>query len=317
MSSFSKIGVCGGGSWGTALACQVARCQKNAILFLRDEQVMREIKHHHTNSKYFGDVLLPANIEPTNDLRDIIDHELIIIAVPSNSLVGLLQEMKDTGLDSKTVLLIATKGLSSNPAQFFADKIKMMLPNQLGFISGPNFASEVVQDLLTMATIGCSNLKLAERISASLASKNFRLSVTDDIITMQIAGAVKNIIAIKSGMYEAIGHKENARAGLIAQGAKEIAVLSRFFGGKIDTLFEPAVLGDLVLTCSSKTSRNNKFGYELAQQNGDVDQFLKNYPHLVEGVESTKLILKLIGKNDLDLPIIFSVAKILNLLQLR
>jgi len=310
MEKFNDIAVYGGGGWGCALACQVARVQNQAILYLRNEQIAAEIEKHHTNKKYLGDRALAANIIPTTNLGKILSRDLIIIAVSSYSFAQAITTLKNAGLNPNTTLLIATKGLSSAPVELLSDKLKPCLQNPFAFISGPNFAKEVVADLLTPATIASSDLGLANKISRSLASQNFVLNITQDIITVQIAGAMKNIIAIKSGMYEGYGYKENAKSGLITDGLKEIMDLSIAMGGAMSTMLTSAVLGDLMLTCYSQTSRNTKFGYEFAKSR-DPLSFLKSYPHLIEGKESAPLVLALAEKYNVNLPIVASVAEAL------
>ncbi|WP_316353048.1 NAD(P)H-dependent glycerol-3-phosphate dehydrogenase [Candidatus Trichorickettsia mobilis] len=314
MNKFQHFAIYGGGSWGTALACAVSKVTKQVDLYLRDPEVIKEILQHRTNSKYFGTVKLADNILPSNQVSVLKDQEVIIIAVPSTAIIQTINALRDIEISADTVLLIATKGVVGEPVQLLSEKIKSLLPNRIAFIAGPNFASEVVQDLLTSITIACEDIKLAEKIAASVESKNLVTSITADIITVQIAGAIKNIIAIKSGIFDAMGYKRNAKAWLITQGLQEIAVLSQALGGKAETLLQPGVLGDLVLTCYSKTSRNTKFGYELYHQSGhDINGFLKNYPYLVEGAESVKLITKLANKCGVDLPVITSVAQALKL----
>jgi glycerol-3-phosphate dehydrogenase (NAD(P)+) len=310
MEKFENIAVYGGGGWGCALACQVARTQNQAMLYLRSEQTASEIANHHTNKKYLGDATFAANIIPTTNLEKILSCDLIIIAVSSCSFAQVITTLKNADLNPNTALLVATKGLSNSPVELLSDKLKSCLKNPFAFISGPNFAKEVVADLLTPATIAAEDLELANKISRSLASPNFILNTTQDIITVQIAGAMKNIIAIKSGMFEGYGYKENAKAGLITDGLKEIMDLSIAMGGESSTMLTPAVLGDLMLTCYSQTSRNTKFGYEFAKAT-DHTSFLNSYPHLIEGKESAPLVLALAEKYHVKLPIIASVVEAL------
>lgn len=311
MNKFKNILIIGAGSWGSALACQVARSNARVTLLSRNQKIVDEILTYHTNSKYLGNAKLPDNIFPTCNI-DLSGQEIIIIAVPSHAFNEVLNLLKSASLSSSTVLLIATKGLSGDPTQLISNKIKTLFTNPIAFIAGPNFANEVANNLLTYANIASEDIDLAKNLSIDLMTPNFIINPIDDIITIQIAGCIKNIIAIKSGIYEASGYKENAKAGLITEGLREISTLSKALGGKHDSLIEPAVIGDLILTCYSQTSRNTKFGYELALNNNKIE-FLQNYPYLVEGVHSTKLILDLMSKYKLDLPIVYSVAKDLNL----
>lgn len=312
MSKFRNIAVYGGGSWGCALACQAARTHANVELFLRDKEIIREILSKRTNNKYLGDIILPNNINPSDDLTKLAKLDLIIICVPSRVMIETLEIFKKNKLPEQTVLLIATKGIIGNPVALLSERIKQILPNPIAFIAGPNFAKEVAKDLLTYATIAAEDIKLANNIAESLASENFIISTTNDIITVQIAGAVKNIIAIAGGIHEALSFEENAKAGLVTEGLREIMLLAKTLGGKCETMTQPAVVGDLILTCYSKTSRNTRFGYELTRH-PEVKRFLMEYPYLVEGVESAGLIMEWARQYKLDLPVVGSVAKALKL----
>ena len=318
MEKYKTMAVYGGGSWGTALACQVARHYDNVSIFLRDIDIIEEIKVKRTNAKYLSsDVLIPNNIIPTNRIEDILDKEVIIIAVPSFAFEYTINKLKDAGINKNTVLLIATKGFGKNPTELLSDKTKSILPNNpFAFIAGPNLAKEVAINLSTSVTIASLNIDIAKKLAISLISKQFQVTITDYIVAIQVAGALKNIIAIQSGLYDAKGYGQNAKAGLITGGIQEIKVLSEAIDGELgdnSILFSPGILGDVVLTCYSKASRNNRFGYELGQQE-DIKKFLDKNSYLVEGRESVKLALELITKYNLTMPIVSSVASALLLL---
>ncbi|MFY9589896.1 NAD(P)H-dependent glycerol-3-phosphate dehydrogenase [Rickettsia endosymbiont of Halotydeus destructor] len=314
---FKNIAIYGGGSFGTALACQVARCYSNAALFLRDNDIASEINIKKTNSKYLGKIILPNNIVASTDLFNIKDFEVIIIATPSSVFEDTIKLLKASCISSNTVLLIATKGFAKNPTELLSNRIKsILLDNPVAFLAGPNLAKEIVQGLLTSATIASSDKNLADKLAASLASKFFITTTSDDIVTLQVAGAIKNIIAIKSGLYEAEAQGENARALLITEALKEISILSKALGGMqsdSDILLKPGVAGDLILTCYSRISRNARFGYELGTSR-DKKKFLQEYKSLVEGREAIKLVLDFIQRYNLSLPVISSVASELELL---
>ena len=303
MNKFISVGVYGGGSWGTALSCLVAKKQRNVKLCLRDKKIISEMNQHNTNTKYLDNIKLPVNIIATNSFYDLIKSDAIILALPSNKLMLGIENLKLSGLDKNTVLLIATKGLVSHPADLFSNRIKSIISNPIAFISGPNFAKEIAQNILSASTIASEDMAIALKLKNTLESENFIVSITDDIITVQIAGAIKNIIAIRMGIEEAEGDHSNTKAWLITQGIQEIKKLSQAFGGKLDTLLQPAVIGDLALTCYSPESRNRKFGYDLAISNKTTDQ------NLVEVLKSLRLILELGNLHNIDLPLINSVAK--------
>ncbi len=307
MSTIKKISVLGGGSWGTALACLSARAVGDCLVHAIEADAVDEINNKHTNSRYLGDTILPQGLKATLKIEDTIDSDVIIIAVPSFAFVKTLENLKAVNLSDRAALLIATKGMCENPLQLFSEKIESMFKNSYGFISGPNFAKEVAQDKFSSVTISSKDIDLAKDIASTLVSDNLNVGVTDDIITVQISALVKNIVAIRSGMMEAEGHGENARAWLVSMGLSEIAKIAGSIGGKADSLALPAVIGDLVLTSYSKTSRNTRFGFDF-HNNSYSKEYLDNYPVLVEGVSSSRLLKKYLSNSDLDLPIISSVA---------
>jgi glycerol-3-phosphate dehydrogenase (NAD(P)+) len=314
MNNFKSFAIIGSGGWGTAIAAHIARIYDSVKLYSRSTNTVDEINNYHTNSQYLGATKLPVNIVATNDIQEVAGQEAIFIVVPSTGFDNILNQLKKYNISPNTVFVIATKGISSNPVQLFSEKFKAEFKNDFAFFSGPNFAKEVASQKFAAATISSTNIDLANRLANSLATPNFEMNITDDIITIQIAAIVKNIVAIKSGILEASEAGENARAWLVTKGLKEISQISQAMGGKVETLMQPAVIGDLILTCYSKTSRNTNFGYQL-HQNNYSKEFISSYNELIEGVEATKLIKSLISGYDIsleELPIITSVIKAIN-----
>ncbi len=311
-----NIAVYGAGGWGTALACQVARKNGRCILLARDINVINDINNNRLNSKHLGNKILNKYITATHDISVLKEQQIVVVAVPSISIKETIRLFKDEGLNKDTILLIATKGLISNPAMMISTYLKELISNQTAFVSGPNFAAEVVDNLETYATIAADNIELAQILTENLSSRNFMISPCNDIITIQIAGAVKNVIAIQSGIYQAkieaniIG--ENAKAALITQGLQEIDKIAQFFGGKTKSLQEVGVIGDLILSCSSLKSRNAKFGYQFFRA-ANKKEFIQNYSVLVEGLNQAKLLKELIIKFNFSLPTISSIIETLDL----
>ena len=310
MNKIRNFAVIGGGSWGTALACLAVRASGETPIYTPENDTALEINNKHRNSKYLGNIPLPKEIVATTKIKDVLSADAIILATPSHAFVEILLKLKQVGLPSSTILLIATKGLCENPLQLFSSKIENELDNPYAFISGPNFAKEVAEDKFTSATIVSKDIKLAQLIASNLVSERFDVTSSPDIITVQVAGIVKNIVAIRGGMMKAQGAGENALAWLVSKGLEEIAIISKAIGGgNLDSLSLPAVVGDLVLTSYSTTSRNTKFGYEF-HKSGYSKEFLAHYPTLVEGVLAARLLKAFVKKYNLDLPIISSVADI-------
>ncbi|WP_017443069.1 NAD(P)H-dependent glycerol-3-phosphate dehydrogenase [Rickettsia gravesii] len=311
MNKFKNIAVYGGGSFGTSLASLAAQNYNNVTLFLRAEAIAKEILHNKTNVKYLGDIKLPAHLQATTNLDIIKDFELIIIAVPSYAFDDSIKLLKTHSISKDNTLLIATKGFARNPTALFSDRLKTLLPHSpTAFFAGPNLAKELAKNLPASASIASLDIGIANKIAYNLSSKIFTTNVSSDIVTLQVAGALKNIFAIKSGIDLARKQGENARATLIVAALREIAILSKALGGmqkNSDILLEAGVVGDLVLTCYSLGSRNTKFGYELGISS-DKKKFLQEYKELVEGREALKLVLDLIKKYNLHMPIISEVA---------
>ncbi len=308
MEKQNKFAVIGAGSWGTAIACLIARAQGQVLLYAIEQSAVDEINSKKTNSKYLDDIVLPSGIVATSDMKSLKDCKYIVIATPSGAFEVVLKDLLKI-VSHDTVLLIATKGMCQLPLQLFSERVEQECINSYGFLSGPNFAKEVAQGKFASVTIASKHLKITKMIVHLLATKDLDVSVSDDIITVQIAGMIKNIVAIKSGILMAQGHGDNARAWLVSKALEEIAAIAKDLGGCLESLSLPAVVGDLVLTSYSTTSRNTKFGYEFCKHNFAKD-FLVNYPSLVEGANAARLLKQFLGKKITNYPIISSVAEL-------
>lgn len=309
---FKKISVIGSGSWGTAIACHIASIRASVKLYSLSLEAIDEINHYHTNSRYLANTPLPKNISATNDITDILDSEVIFIAVPSSSFADLLLQLKQHSVLNDTVFVIATKGIASDSLELLSDRFVRDFSNPFAFFSGPNFAKEVAMQKFTIGTIAANDINLARNLAVDLASDNFELSAIDDIITPQIAGIVKNMIAIQSGILIAAKAGDNARAALVTKALQEVAFISRALGGKIETMLSAAVVGDLVLTSYSQISRNTKFGIKFFESNFS-QEFLASYPVLVEGISAARLMEAFLNKNNLDLDNVPVIKSILDL----
>ncbi|WPX98581.1 NAD(P)H-dependent glycerol-3-phosphate dehydrogenase [Candidatus Megaera polyxenophila] len=313
MNNFRKFAVVGSGSWGSAIAAHLARMHELVVIYSDSKEVADGINNKKTNSRYLESVTLPPNLVATDNIAEVTNSEVIFIVVPSHAFGNVLEEMKKYSVPLTTIFVIATKGISSNPLELLSERFRRHFANPFAFSSGPNFAKEVALGKFSSATVSSPDLTLANNLAQKLSTPNFEISTTEDIITVQISSLVKNMVAIKSGILEASGAGENARAWLITKALQEILHISSIIGGKPETLLEPAVVGDLILTSYSKTSRNTKFGFEL-HQNNYSQSFISSYSTLVEGVEAAKLVKPFLLKYNIklsDLPIINSVVEAL------
>lgn len=310
MRAINKIIVFGGGSWGSALANYAATISKTTQIITIEQDVAQDINDNHTNSKYLKDIRLNTQITASVGIVGLDSVDIIIIATPSFAFTETLNSIASMNISQDAILLIATKGLAEDPVELFSSRLKKILPdNRFGFISGPNFAAEVAKNMPASMTVSSENLDLAQELQSYMSTDVMEITYTDDIITQQIAGVMKNIIAISSGILTAKGGGENERATLLSKGLKEIAIISAYLGGRVDTIVEPAVVGDLVLTSLSSTSRNTTFGREF-HNSGYSKSFIADYPMLVEGVQSARLLSQLVDFNKLDVPVVRNIAKL-------
>lgn len=309
MEVFKDAVIYGTGSWGSALAIALHRAGFEKISMLsRNEKSSTEINENKNNERYLPGISFPKNIDALVEGQNIEEYGLAVIAVPSIAAEEALKDIKKRGLSRSALVLVASKGLCPKTGDLFSKIFPGIVKNEIAFISGPNFAREVALGLPTKADLACENYPLAVKAARAVSSEHFTVKPMGDVITPQISGALKNIAAIKAGIYEALGYGENARAALVTDALKEIGILSQALGGKPESLLENSALGDLVLTSFSKTSRNNRFGYEWASSK-DKESFLKNLPYLTEGLFSLRSLVKLADRHKVKLPLVESVAQ--------
>lgn len=270
----SKIAIIGNGQWGSALK-----------FALRSSA---------------GEVQIFGRHDPLN----ILDAHYIILAVPSAELKDLFIKLSKLTLNKDTVIIIATKGVESETGELFSSVARQLLPHKIAILAGPNFAHEVLAGKFTASNLALENdLAFAKQIAEQLSSPNFRIIPTDDFIGLQITGAMKNIMAIWAGCCSAKLIGDNARSYIMTLGAAEITKLATAMADASASFCSLGFFGDYYLTTSCTSSRNYKFGVDLVANEGDIINFIQNYPNLVEGRSATYGIIKLAGKYQISLPL--------------
>jgi glycerol-3-phosphate dehydrogenase (NAD(P)+) len=299
-----KINVIGSGTWGTALALVGARANNQVIIYSRDKFITDDINNEHKNSSYLPSINIPESIKATSNLVEILCSEAIIISIPAQNLRQICIELKELGLNPNVILIICSKGIEQNSLKLMSEVVAEILPlNKIAILSGPNFAQQVADDLPAITSIAANDINLSTMLANNLKNINFRIYPNKDIIGTQIYGAVKNVLAIASGISTGMKLGENAKAAIISRGIVEINTLSLAMGGKEDTLLSPAGIGDIHLTCSSAASRNTSYGIALANNQAPKDC-------LVEGFFTCKSINSLANKYNIQMPICQAVYKI-------
>ena len=310
-----SIGIIGGGSWGTAIGAQIAQACAKAQIYVRNQNIAEEINDKHTNTKYLPNTILSKHLIATSAIEDICQHDIIIVAVPSNQFIEIIETIKPL-LNNNHYVIVATKGIINYNQQFFTQYIAHNTRcKNAGALIGPNFAEEVANNKLSFATLAFKDLSIAEQLSTLLSSKTFIFKPTNIPEILQLAGTIKNIIAISVGISRCLGNGQNHQSYLIAEGLKEILTLSKKLSPDINPI-DNGWVGDLILTCTSMKSRNTQFGFELAKST-KPRSFLATYPLLVEGYNALDGIYKLSNKFNLALPIIDNLYEAIDILKTK
>ena len=310
----NKILVLGAGAWGTAIANLLAENHnKKIFLWAFEKKVSEDINKKKINSQFLPKIKLNKNIVAINDFSKLIPNYIFIV-VPSQFVFSIVKKYTDsiTKENKKKIsVIICSKGFDLKKRLLLSDVLKSFFSlKKIAILSGPSFATLVVQKKPTAVTVASSNLVLSKKVRELLKSKQFRVYLNNDIIGVQINGAIKNILAIAAGITEGLGYGENARAAIICRGINEIEKVSIAFGGKKQTTLSLSGIGDIFLTCSSVSSRNYKFGFLIGKGKNKKD-ILKSNNTVTEGVENCKSLYLIKKKYNLDTPILDSIYKIL------
>ncbi len=304
----------GGGSFGTALGARLSNNFKKITILTNKESVANEINYEHSNHQYLPSIKLNKNITASTQLDILTNTDLIILAVPSSCISNVITTIFDQNVSSNLFILVASKGFIPNSPCLISDYLDKFT-DRYAFIGGPNFALELASKSNAYFTLSANNTLLLNEIKQYIRNDNTFLDESNDIIMHQIASSIKNILAINSGILLAKECGENELAASLAQGLKEIISIS----GKIKkarnisladqfnhSIASFAVVGDLILTGSSKTSRNTQFGYKF--HNADYSkEFLNSYNILVEGILAARLLPQIIDIHSIDAPIVKNI----------
>ncbi len=311
----NKIAIVGAGAWGTAIGVQLCKNQDLVLAHALEESICKQMNQHRLHVALPG-ITLPNNLRATLDLQDLLDYQYLLIAVPSASLLHVLEQIARVIKSTEIKLIIATKGLDEDGI-LLSDKIPSVINLPFAFLAGPNLALEVAQNVPTTTMIGATDHNLAKIIAQAISTDTFKAFPTQSIIELQIASAIKNVAAIVAGILEGLLYGENTRAWAFSLALKEIAELSHAMQANtknttIEAIINPAVAGDLALCFYSKNSRNNAFGKILAQTPAaERKNLLRTYPVLVEGMQNCPILWKLSTKYKVDTQIVSVLYNIL------
>jgi glycerol-3-phosphate dehydrogenase (NAD(P)+) len=309
----SRIAILGAGSWGTALAIVLSRAtQKHDVwLWARDANHAQSISRSKENRKYLPTIPVPAVVRITHSMGEALRNTSIVIgAMPSTHARKVYSAAADSIAADATVVS-ATKGLEPGTHARMSEVIANAMPSaRVAVLSGPSFALEVAKGSPTAVVIAATDAALATDLQDQFAAPNFRLYSNDDVLGVELAAAMKNVIAIAAGTCQGLGLGANTLAALITRGLAEMARLAAALGARPETLSGLAGLGDLVLTCNGTLSRNRYVGIELAKGR-PLSEILAGMTGVAEGVDSAKPLLALASEHKVELPITSQVEAIL------
>lgn len=308
----TKVAVLGAGSWGTALALVLARNGHEISLWGRSQEAMAIMRESRVNARYLPDQVLPPAITPMADLTVAVkDADVVLIAAPSATFAELCQTLATTLL-TPVPIVWATKGLAANGHGLLHEVAQAALPNApLAVLSGPSFAAEVAAGLPTAIVLASHDAKTANQLTALFHEERFRVYTSNDIVGVQLGGAVKNVLAIATGIADGLGFGANARAGLITRGLAEVRRLGAHLGAQDATLTGLAGMGDLILTCTDDQSRNRRFGIALGRGESANDA-AEQIGQVVEGAFTAAEVAEMAHRLAVEMPICQQVHAVLS-----
>ncbi|QBQ53760.1 NAD(P)H-dependent glycerol-3-phosphate dehydrogenase [Nitrosococcus wardiae] len=311
-SKCSKTLVVGAGSWGTALAILLARNRVPTLLWARDSAQVAAMVRTRQNDHYLPQVSFPPSLEPVADLEAALPQtEQVLVVVPSHGFRSVLERLAGH-LPDGVPLSWATKGLEPGTGRLLHEVAAEVLgPGwPMAVVSGPTFAHEVAAGLPTAVTVAATESAVATRLASCLHGETFRVYTSDDLIGVQLGGAVKNVLAIAAGIGDGLGFGANTRAALITRGLAELMRFALAYGAQRETLMGLSGLGDLVLTCTDNQSRNRRLGLALAQGKR-LDEALALIGQAVEGAAAAKVVVAKAKQLNVEMPIAEQIYQVL------
>lgn len=312
MTTAGRAAVVGGGSWGSALAWLLAERGREVRLWVRDPELAAVIEERRENPRYLAGVPLGEGLHATADLAAAISGaDLVVSALPSHAVRSVLSGASNH-VAAGAIVVSASKGIEEDTLLRMTEVLGQVLggAERLAVLSGPSFAAEVCRGVPTAVTLAASDTRVAEEARAAFFNPRFRVYTSDDVIGVELGGAVKNVVAIATGIADGLEYGHNARAALITRGLAEISRLGLALGGRRLTFMGLAGLGDLVLTCTGDLSRNRTVGLRLGRGES-LEAILGSTRQVAEGVRSTRSVRDLAVRIGVEMPIVEQVYEML------
>lgn len=308
--------VLGGGAWGTALALHCARKGHDVVLWAREQDVVDGINQHHENKLFFKGFILPEKLRATTDLLEATKHgKLILMVIPTPFVASVMAQVSGA-ISEDQIVCSCTKGILNETLETPDKILKRVLPSnlhtRLAFLSGPSFAAEVAKENPTAVTVASENERVRVAVQEWMSSPRFRCYTTNDVVGVELGGALKNVLAIACGISDGLGFGSNGRAALITRGLDELSRLAVSCGANPLTLSGLSGVGDLILTCTGDLSRNRTVGMRLGKGE-TLEEVMKSMSAVAEGVLTSKSAHNLAKKMGVDCPVIEGIYKVIHL----
>lgn len=300
------VAVLGAGSWGTALAILLSRNGLEVTLYGRDPDEIAVMSHTRENLKYLPGFPFPKELQ-VDDLKNYHGAPTVYVAIPSSGVRQVLSSLQGETPN----IVIATKGLESGTGKVISDVAEECLPGtSIAVISGPNLAREIVQGIPTAAVVASKSPTLADRVRGNLMCPSFRVYASDDVVGVEIAGALKNVLAIGGGLSDGLGFGDNTKGALLARGLKEMITYGLAHGGRLETFIGIAGVGDLFATASSTLSRNYRLGYALGQGK-HINEALEIIGQVAEGVNTAEAVMHVARHEGIQIPVFETIDTVI------
>lgn len=310
----TKITVFGMGSFGTALANVLAENGHTVLMWGKNEDSVKELNDHHQNKRYLKDVVLDSRIKATSDIKEAANFtDIYLMALPTKAMREVTSEI-DSLIDSKKTFIHVAKGIENDTfkrvSEMIEDSISEDHNGGIGVLSGPSHAEEVVIKQPTTVAASSKDEKVSKLIQDLFMNDYLRVYTNNDLVGVELGGALKNIIAVASGIVAGMGYGDNAKAALMTRGLAEISRLGEKLGADPMTFLGLGGIGDLIVTCTSTHSRNYTLGFKLGQGQ-TMDEALNEMNMVVEGIYTTNSVYHLAKQQNVDMPITNALYKVL------
>jgi glycerol-3-phosphate dehydrogenase (NAD(P)+) len=308
---YKKISVIGAGSWGTALAVLLAETRSHVRLWAHSPEVADQLVKMRTNEAYLPGVRLPPNVYATNDLADTLDGDVFVMVTPSKAFREVVGRLAALGMPENVVLVSCTKGIEHDTGKLMTDILEEILPGRpTAVLSGPNHAVEIAQRIPAVGVIGSRHAELLEPLQKALSLPAYRAYTSDDVTGIQLGGALKNVFAIAAGVSDGFNMGENAKAGLVTRALAEMMRLGVALGGRRETFFGLSGVGDLMVTCFSRHSRNRKVGERIGRGESPAE-IQTSMQMIAEGIPTSLSAWQCAQRFGFDAPITYEVYSVL------